>query len=77
MLPDRVSNPGPLTYESGALPIALRGPARAMGVQTLHPSVGNGTIEAKIAIKYKFIFMASCLSNCFCLNTNLKGCGSH
>ena len=27
MLPDRVSNPGPLTYESGALPIELRGPA--------------------------------------------------
>ena len=27
MLPDRVSNLGPLTYESGALPIALRGPA--------------------------------------------------
>ena len=27
MLPDRVSNPGPLTYESAALPIALRGPA--------------------------------------------------
>ena len=25
MLPDRVSNPGPLTYESDALPIALRG----------------------------------------------------
>ena len=30
MLPDRVSNPGPLTYESGALPIALRGPALAV-----------------------------------------------
>ena len=29
MLPDRVSNPGPLTYESGALPIALHGPAIA------------------------------------------------
>ena len=28
MLPDRVSNPGPLTYESGTLPIALRGPAQ-------------------------------------------------
>ena len=28
MLPDRVSNPGPLTYESGALPNALRGPAQ-------------------------------------------------
>ena len=24
---DRVSNPGPLTYESGALATALRGPA--------------------------------------------------
>ena len=29
MLPDQVSNPGPLTYESGALPIALRGSAFA------------------------------------------------
>ena len=28
MLPDRVSNPGPLTYESDAPPIALRGPAK-------------------------------------------------
>ena len=27
MLPDWASNPGPLTYESGALPIALRGQA--------------------------------------------------
>ena len=26
MWPDRVSNPGPLTNESGALPTALRGP---------------------------------------------------
>ena len=26
MLPDRVLNPGPLTYESGALPIVLRSP---------------------------------------------------
>ena len=29
MLPDWVSNPGPLTYESGALQIALRGPANS------------------------------------------------
>ena len=42
MLPDRVSNPGPLTYESGALPITLRGPAyigvgrfRILGDQSL------------------------------------------
>ena len=27
MWPDRVSNPGPLTFESDALPTALRGPA--------------------------------------------------
>ena len=27
MWPDRVLNPGPLTYESGALPTALRSPA--------------------------------------------------
>ena len=27
MLPDRVSNQGPLTYKSSVLPIALRGPA--------------------------------------------------
>ena len=32
MLPDRVSNPGPLTYESGALPIALRGPEKCREV---------------------------------------------
>ena len=37
MLPDRVSNPGPLTYESGALPIALRGPAFKVIIQ------GNST----------------------------------
>ena len=30
MLPDRISNPGPLTYESGALPIALRGQATGL-----------------------------------------------
>ena len=35
MLPDRVSNPGPLTYESGALPIALHGPAPIFRVFTV------------------------------------------
>ena len=34
MLPDRVSDPGPLTYESGALPIALRGPATKIEANT-------------------------------------------
>ena len=36
MLPDRVSNPGPLTYESGALPIALRGPATSVPYNGIH-----------------------------------------
>ena len=35
MLTDRVSNPGPLTYESGALPIALRGPASEDGIMAV------------------------------------------
>ena len=39
MLPDRVSNPGPLTYESGALPIALHGPAFLSGNICCDPSL--------------------------------------
>ena len=30
MWPDRVSNPGPLSYKSGVLPTALCGPARSL-----------------------------------------------
>ena len=45
MLPDRVSNPGPLTYESGALPIVLRGPANFLYVNDLlHPVVETGIL---------------------------------
>ena len=52
MLPDRVSNPGPLTYESGALPIALRGPA---------PCITNGlvqhiTVEESTSIQWIKVF---------------------
>ena len=32
MWPDQVSNPGPPTYESGALLIALRGPAGKISI---------------------------------------------
>ena len=35
MWPDRVSNPGPLNYESGALPTAVRGPALGYTSRTL------------------------------------------
>ena len=43
MWPDRVSNPGPLTYESGALPIALRGPAELMARTSLKTVVIHHT----------------------------------
>ena len=45
MLPDRVSNPGPLTYESGALPIALRSPA---GLKELKE---NGSLTSYVSTK--------------------------
>ena len=48
MLPDRVSNPGPLTYESDALPIALRGPALQLSVIALLPIRYNGAILRKM-----------------------------
>ena len=35
MWQDRVSNPGPLTYKSGALLTALRGPALPVGLSIL------------------------------------------
>ena len=52
MLPDRVSNPGPLTYESGVLPIALRGPAcwlMTLG-QPLHPD--NHSSHQEVAFTF-------------------------
>ena len=46
MLPDWVLNPGPLTFESGALPIALRGPAIAEeGLQSRQDFVDNMSYE--------------------------------
>ena len=52
MLPDRVSNPGPLTYESGTLPIALRGPASMVRTKFHHPLV----LEKKL-LKVLTIYM--------------------
>ena len=53
MLPDRVSNPGPLTYESGALPIALRGPAAIVATLIIEHTVnvalsGNSHVPCNI-----------------------------
>ena len=52
MLPDRVSNPGPLTYESGALPIALCGPA-AQYITTYNLITQLKKIRAKADILQK------------------------
>ena len=47
MWPERVSHPGPLTYESGGLPTALRGPAshkRIGGTDGCSPNACNNGI---------------------------------
>ena len=41
MLPDWVSIPGSLTYKSGALPIALRGPAVQSQYKVSHYTAGS------------------------------------
>ena len=48
MWPDWVSNPGPLSLESDALPTALRGPAVCVcggGGLYSHVSVGNSILK--------------------------------
>ena len=59
MLPDGVSNTGPLTYESGALPISLRGPAKKCGMfikrhNSRHLSQGPDQCQAKYTPRQKF-----------------------
>ena len=80
MLPDRVSNPGPLTYESGALPIALRGPATVCGVdytiileetirrpdgQTVRWTDGQG--EKAMFLKLQRLIVHNFVKKCYCL----------
>ena len=55
MLPDRVSNPGPLTYESGALPIALRGPAFYIDNGILSVFIRITSIIFRFKISYRKI----------------------
>ena len=50
MLPDRVSNPGPLAYESDALPIALRGPAHVGKKLVILPKGRAGIILACLLV---------------------------
>ena len=48
---DRVSNPGPPTYKSGALPIALRGPAGISLTGPLEDTQYHGKHLSKIIMK--------------------------
>ena len=63
MLPDRVSNPGPLTYESGVLPIALRGPVcvRCMTGFTGTQYENNVAVFVNVAIFIAQTFLGSLL----------------
>ena len=65
MLPDRVSNPGPLTYESGALPIALRGPAQTC------VSVDRQSISPLEDKKLSLVFSNSDISKYFLTSKNI------
>ena len=59
MLPDRVSNPGPLTYESGALPIALRGPSNLVILRNFC-IVGYGVCVINSSHSYQWMFLKLC-----------------
>ena len=63
MLPDRVSNPGPLAYESGALPIALRG--QALAAESMY-SLFESTVWVYVALSTKtFISLRGIRLLCF------------
>ena len=68
MLPDRVSNPGPLTYESGALPIGLRGPAARFAEEcTIYPTASGGCLGPRPPASEIFFRMFSSFYLCHCL----------
>ena len=57
MLPDRVSNPGLLTYESGALPIALRCPSTPSYLELCTTSISNHFNQLSRKIRLPGSFM--------------------
>ena len=63
MLPNRVSNPGPLTYESGALPIALRGLAtllEALAVGTKQYTLKSENVKKCIRMGITILRIVIC-----------------
>ena len=64
MWPDRVSNLGPLTYESGALPTALRGPAKKEKKICTVCAVQDKSDSLYSYLRYVYIFItSSCLGH--------------
>ena len=63
MLPDWVSNPGPLTYESGALPIALCSLTECLLNLVLdsHRKVLNSVISYASKIRIHYVRPLVCL----------------
>ena len=65
MWPDRVSNPGPLTHESGALQTALRGPAKILRSQRtvrdfeIYCSREKDILPGKITHAQKYLSLSS------------------
>ena len=50
MWPDWVSNPGPLTYKSGALPTVLRGPVLMVLTEIVCKNYLNKTVHFYIPL---------------------------
>ena len=58
MWPDRVLNPGPLTYKSGALPTALHGPATT----PVNVAIANILYYPESVTFLSYVFKGNCVS---------------
>ena len=88
MLLDRVSNPGPLTYESGALPVALRGPASTSSLllerirrnQRYHKQdkkTNNPHLKVKVKVSHSLIAVGAMGLESHCIMGIAKAGGAH
>ena len=63
MWPDWVSNPGSLTYESGVLPIALRGPADSQEKSHFPYVCSSASLTSNIYVYLLSIFISNKKNN--------------
>ena len=68
MWPDRVSNPGPPTYESGALPIALRGPADVVQMSMRRNDVASTSVRRHLDVMCPLGLSCNSLKMLFTMN---------